>query len=615
MCGSTGYGSPPERWFYAYVNLRHEHRTLEESRVDYGALDFVATVPALKDAGYRVVVLASPFLASQFHLRPDNQDEAAVAVRANLKKVLQACAENCIEVIPEVMPVGASGAILKNAPWLAEGTPVRGCEYEVRASGGRLVAEVAGVHNLVAAGEMNATLDDLRQTWNVSKQDAERFHLDADETLRITGPAPAGPSPDGSATTGTDEAFIEFGQNELAVLPRHQYRLRYRIKTADMLGTGNIGHYVAVNGRYAQPVPITRAVHPVKASQCWKVYETQINTYDSRTVSLWFGFKGFGSAGTVWIDDIALEKTGGVNLLRRPDDPATPCADEGLPITVTSSDGTIYCEGTDFDRWTDPCVGESGDYLHTCRPMPISIPASGSRIREGERLLVSYYHAALPSAEAHRVCCSLRHPEVLSLFRWQTQRLKELIGPKRWMINHDEIRAMGHDPLSRGDSPHQILGENLRACRKILKEVDPAGKVILMNDMYDPEHNAVCQDVPGRSYFPMVNGSFAGSAAAIEGGLTIWNWSLADSDIQDRDVVCQVTRSFRFFQNRCLSQVVAGFYDQANETPQAAHDRALAHFCAVAAAGVRPSAVCYYTNARDTRSLAPFAKAADEVWP
>jgi len=603
VVASSTCEAAPERWFYAYVNLRHATVPHSEAdpAVNYGAKEFLAELDRLHAAKYTVVVLSSHFLASRFHLDPNSTDSAALDVQRHLKEIVDRAEALGIEIIPEVMPVGGSGSILSNDPNLAEGTPVRSCEYLVKLDGDRLVADVANPASIVDRGEMSGPPAELFETWNIPGDEAQWFHREDDGTLRIAAPMAAG-APTSAA----------FGQNDLPVKPWHQYRLRYRIRTEGLPKNG-FSHYAAVQGKYDLPVPVTRVGHSIKPDQGWTDYVTLINTYESKSLSLWFGFDGFGEHGKIWIDDIVLENVGGANLLRREDDLATPERNEGLPVSVRGLDGTQYEEGADFERWDDPDVGKYGDYLHTQPPRPIRIPAAGSRIAANQRLLVDYYHAALPSASAHRVCCSLRHPKVLELFRWQVTRVNELTRPRRWMINHDEIRGLGHDPLSRGESPHKILGEHLEACLKILGEVDPDGQPILMNDMYDPYHNAVLEDGEG-SYSPMVRGSFAYSWQFIPKEVAIWNWSIGESDIRQCEPQARVAGSFRHFQRRGFTQIAAGFYDQNLDDGDAVKERARRHFQLVKGTKAKVSAVCYYTNTRCTKYLEDFAAEADAVF-
>src|SRR5262249_8757064 len=112
-------------------------------------------------------------------------------------------------------------------------------------------------------------------------------------------------------------------------------------------------------------------------TQEWKHVDLVFNSLEHRDARLYLG-SWSGKEGKVWWDDLRVEEIGLVNVLRRP----------GCPVTVRGENGTLYQEGRDFAKIVDP-------QLHPWRAYhepPVVHLTTSTRIREGERLRVSYYH-------------------------------------------------------------------------------------------------------------------------------------------------------------------------------------------------------------------------------
>ena len=86
-----------------------------------------------------------------------------------------------------------------------------------------------------------------------------------------------------------------------------------------------------------------------------------------------------------------------------------------------------------------PYAGEY-EFSHEGAPLRIS---RGSRIKEGERLLVSWYHPVI--VHGNQVMCCPSEPKVVELLRDQARRVNELFEPKTFFMSHDEIRVLNWD--------------------------------------------------------------------------------------------------------------------------------------------------------------------------
>ena len=99
-----------------------------------------------------------------------------------------------------------------------------------------------------------------------------------------------------------------------------------------------------------------------------------------------------GKSGRFWVDDLEIEEVGLLNVLRRP----------GTPVVVRSAEtGRAYEEGRDYAPIEDPRINFKFDHESPA----IRILLSG-RIKEGERLKVSYYHGMAVNRGQVTACMS-----------------------------------------------------------------------------------------------------------------------------------------------------------------------------------------------------------------
>jgi len=90
------------------------------------------------------------------------------------------------------------------------------------------------------------------------------------------------------------------------------------------------------------------------------------NTLDSSEITVQFSVGG-GRPGTVWIDDLKIEPSPPLLIVRRPI----------CPLKVTSEDGkTVFEEGKEFRPLYDPLINEKpfkGE-LDTNHDVPFDLP-------------------------------------------------------------------------------------------------------------------------------------------------------------------------------------------------------------------------------------------------
>ncbi|MFC1582822.1 hypothetical protein ACFL4W_04715, partial [Planctomycetota bacterium] len=123
------------------------------------------------------------------------------------------------------------------------------------------------------------------------------------------------------------------------------------------------------------------------------------------------------------MDDMELTECGAVNLVRR----------EGCPLKVTNADATIvYEEGKDFETWNDPKSGNSpwpGSFDDYHEEPPIVLTAD-SRIKDGDTIKVSYYHAMTTLWGAGFPCWL--NEDVFKYGREQIENMEKYFKPKKY---------------------------------------------------------------------------------------------------------------------------------------------------------------------------------------
>jgi hypothetical protein len=319
----------------------------------------------------------------------------------------------------------------------------------------------------------------------------------------------------------------------IPVRPHTPYRFSCWVKTKDLAPTGSF-HLLAL-ATSQENKSLTFHEGGLEPTTDWRKIDVVFSSLGEREVALYAGFWGEGK-GTIWLDDLALDELALVNLLRR----------KGCPFEVTSADGkTTYQEGRDFEPVADASLGQvpwPGEFEFEHAGPSIRITPR-SRIRDGDRLRVSWYHPIV--THGSQVMCCLSEPKLYEILQSQARRVNELFRPKTFFMSHDEIRVANwcRACQDRKLAPGQLLADNVRRCTEILKSVSPGARVVVWSDMFDPHHNAV------DNYY-LVNGSLKGSWEGLSRDVIIANWNGG-----------KAKESLSFFADRGHKQLIAGYYD------------------------------------------------------
>ncbi len=498
------------RWIYLATNLL----------VDKNVEDAKALVERAAKAGYNGVVLTD----SKF-LRWDQMPERYVQ---NVRRVRQVCRDHKLACIACVCPIGYSNDLLSRDPNLAEGLPVVGAPFV--AKDGRLIPADNSAH--LVNGGFEQSKNNIPTGWNFVDQPGKITFID--RAVRSEGRASLR-----MQDIGLHDPQHGHGRacQTLAAEPFRYYHVSVAVKTQDFEAANEVRIAVlAKDGtalNYYQP--------KIDKTQDWKRIDITFNSLDASKVNLYLGVWG-GKRGKIWWDDVRLEPGGLVNVVRR----------EGAPLRATSADGrTVYQEGRDFRNARDPKLGTipwPGAFTAWHDPPVITVPP-GSRIRDGQKVLLSYFHTVLIYQE--QVMCCMAEPKVYEILRWQLGQVHRHLQPDGYFLQHDEIRVQGWDASCRhaGKTPGELLAENVRKCVELVRAEDAGKPIYVWSDMFDPQHNA-CKS--GRYYLVKGDGPWYGSWKGLDKDVVIVNWN---SDPGKR------VESLRHFAGLGHRQILAGYYD------------------------------------------------------
>jgi hypothetical protein len=468
------------RWLFVWRDLT------QPEQVD----QTIAQIPRAAADGYNGFVL-------NWHIAP-----------GKVEHLKAEAAKYHIDLIPTVM----GGVPDRN---LYEGLPVKDALFVAHGGTATLVPDPAAV---LPGGSFEQANGDTFAGWD--SQESPGKCTFADRSVKHGGAASL--RMDHLDQAGRDSGCY-IGRT-VKVKPYHEYRVSVWAKT-DKLQCEEPGIVIRGLGRNWRGLSYTRA--EIDPTQDWKQHFVIFNSLDNTEVRISFGVWA-GRSGRIWWDDAVLEEVGLLNVLRRP----------GTPVVVKGEDGTVYQEGTDYAPVSDPNLHI---WLMGHQP-PVITLTPNSRIAEGQRLLVSYYHPVLIEYGAS-ACFS--DPRVYDFYREEIKQANDLLHPPAFFMSHDEIRIANWCEAcqSRHLTPGQLLADNVKRCADIIKEIRPDAKIWVWSDMFDPFHNA-------HEHYYLVNGTWAGSWEGLPKEVGIANWA-----------VHLAGRNLYWFSMRGHEQVLCGYYD------------------------------------------------------
>ena len=327
----------------------------------------------------------------------------------------------------------------------------------------------------------------------------------------------------GGVATFQQEKPAEIGES-VKLTPYRSYRIRARLRA------GGGSERTRINIRAV--APDGRNLNYFQGSisgSHWQEVNSGFNSWyaDSVKVSITAGRGG----GKLAVEDLRVEEVGLVNVIRRP----------GTPVRVRNDKtGAEYEEGRDFERIEDPLRNFRFDH-----DSPDIRLTANSRIKDGDRLRVDYYHGLTIYSGQVPACIS--EPRVMQIWRKQFPILQKELAPKTYLLALDEVRMGGTCEDCRRQtgtrSMARVLGEYATELREMIRQTNPNAEVFVWSDMFDPNHNA-------RDKYYLVEGDFTGS----------WNYLPKDMRIacwyfQRRDL------SLKHFSGLGFQTLAGAYYD------------------------------------------------------
>jgi hypothetical protein len=463
-----------------------------------------------KQAGYNGVVLGD--------FKIEILDKAPADYIKNLQTIKDYAHEIGLETYPVVLSVGYGTAFLSYDPNLAEGFPVKDAVFIARSGEADVLTDP---DIILKNGDFESYKADTFSEWNLQDDPGKKTF--SDDTIKHSGESSIRMTASGNCRVA----------KVLNVKPFRSYHLSIWIKTEGVKNPDGISSIVIgnnINKDLAYPK------WDVSSTQEWKKYDLVFNSLNNTKVLLYIGTWD-GKGGSFWLDDASIEETGLTNIIRR----------DVYPLIVKDENGTIYVEGQDFEEVKDPLLGKApmnGSYDMYHKGPTIKL-TQNSRIVDGTRLFVSYYHVF--PVYGSQVSVSLTDPKSKELFRKQIISVKDFYKPLGYYLNYDEIRA-GNWGIDAKTTEGKLIADSISENIDMIHSISPKAKIFVWSDMFDPYHNSI------DNYY-LVNGTVDGSYEGLNEDVIIINWNF-QKDRKD---------TIQFFADRNNKMILAGFYDTTPE--------------------------------------------------
>ena len=496
LLGSVCQGQEyPYRWVYVSRSLQR----------DSDVVDIKNIVKTASESGLNGMVLAAGL---------DKLDGRDPEYFKRLKQVRQLCKQRNFEIIPIVLSVGYGGSVLAHDKNLAAGLPVKDAMFVVQDNQAHFVP--SSLAKIINPGFEQYEGNRLKG-YNFHDRPGEVSFIDRE--FLNSGRASLRFENFGNYEHGHARIM-----QEVKVDPQRCYRVSCVVRTESLEPEGAFRIMVlSPDGRNIAPWDPR-----VPSTSDWREVTMGFNSLSYDRIRIYLGAWG-GQSGRFWIDELRVEEVGLLNVLRRP----------GTPVTVQDEQtGLVYKENKDYAPIADPQLNFRFDH----EPVVIEIPP-GSKIRNGRRLRVSYYHGMAINRGQVTVCMS--EPKVYEIWDRQIRLLHEILAPSRYLLSMDEIRAGGacRACKKRDATMAQILGDCITEQVGIICDVNPQAEVLVWSDMLDPSHNA-------HAGYYLVDGDFTGS----------WNYVP-----EDLVIVCwyydKRAESLAFFSSLGFRTMAGAYYD------------------------------------------------------
>lgn len=434
---------------------------------------------------------------------------------ARLAVIQDVCKTNNLELIPAIFSVGYGGGALSHDRNLAEGLPVKDAPFVARKGTAVFAGDRASVFG---NGGFEEFTDNKVKGLNLQDEPGRMSFVD--QEMKRNGKA----SLRFENLTGNQHGNARAMQT-IKVSPNRCYRVTFWVKTEGLRPASAFRSTVLAGGRNLAPREFG-----MPSTTDWRKVTYLFNSLDHGELNVYAGTWG-GREGKFWLDDWTVEEVGPVNVLHRP----------GTPVVVRSEDGTVsFEEGRDYEPLRD---SQLQPYRDDKEALALKL-TSDTRVREGQRLRVSWYHSMLIHESQVTVC--MGEPSLYEIFDHEAKLLAEKLKPRAVMLNMDEVRMGGTCKACEGRNMAELLGECVTRQAAALRKYNPGVRVYVWSDMFDPNHNA-------KEEYYLVKGSYVGSWTHIPRDLVIAVWGGEPRE-----------KSLKFFANERFQTLVACYYDADN---------------------------------------------------
>ena len=436
-----------------------------------------------------------------------------------LQEVMEYADRKGLRVMAPAAPFGWSNpALAANGNW-AEGQRVIGARFKVAASG----RELELVNSFPALS--NGGFENGLTAWSGTH----------DPGIGIAGFGHSG-AHSGAIVDASGNARF---RQKILLTPWRQYHLRLWFKSSRFHGNAE----VELQDWWHRRVVPFHAEMEANGTHNWTAVDYTFNSRSTLAAYLYFGVWG-GNSGVLWFDDVKLEETALVYVVRR----------QGTPLRIYDPNDprTVYQEARDFNDVSDPRLAPPRavfrDDYHS--PPTVTLP-SGTRLRAGQAVAMDFY-AIFPIGRDHQVGMCLTEPAVSDWLRRNAAAIKAILPRHSGiLLSYDEMRQVNSCASCRAKnlSAGELLAWNVSKTINLYQAEFPGTKLYIWNDMFDPDHNAI------NNYY-YVEGNLRGSWKGLPSSVSVLNWNHAH--LKDS---LQWFAGVNSQQPAPHHQVIAGYYD------------------------------------------------------